>query len=187
MKKYYIHPKAIVETKKIGEGTKIWAFSHILPGASIGENVNIAEHCFIENDVIIGNDVTLKCGVFVWDGVVIEDNVFLGPGATLTNDLYPRSKNVNYVQKKTILKKGCSIGANATVLAGLKIGQYAMIGAGAVVTKDVPDFAIVYGNPANIQGFICVCGRKMNFKKNKYKCFCQREYRIKNSQVERLR
>jgi acetyltransferase-like isoleucine patch superfamily enzyme len=187
MEKYYIHPKAIVETKKIGEGTKIWAFSHILPGTSIGKSVNIAEHCFVENNVKIGNDVTIKCGVFIWDGIIIEDHVMLGPSATLTNDLYPRSKNVNYKQLNTIFKKGCSIGANATILAGVKIGEYSMVGAGAVVTKDIPDFAIVYGNPASIKDYICVCGNKMIFNKNdKYSCQCGKTYKKNDYQVEPL-
>ncbi len=150
MRKYFVHKKALVETKKIGSNSKIWAFVHILPGATIGKNCNICDHCFIENNVKIGNNVTIKNGVYLWDGMNIEDNVFIGPGACFTNDLYPRSKNKNYQQKKTLLKKGCSIGANATILPGITIGQNAMIGAGSVVTKNVPDFALVYGNPARI-------------------------------------
>jgi acetyltransferase-like isoleucine patch superfamily enzyme len=154
MKKYFKHQTAIVDSKNIGEESRIWAFVHILPGAKIGKNANICDHCFIENKVVIGDNVTIKSGVYLWDGITIEDNVFIGPAAVFTNDKYPRSKNKNYRQLKTILKKGCSIGANATILPGLTIGRYAMVGAGSVVTQNVPDFAIVYGNPAVLKGYI---------------------------------
>lgn len=158
---YKIHPTAIVNTKNIGEGTRIWAFVHILDKVIIGKNANICDHCFIENNVVIGNDVTIKCGVYLWDGITIEDNVFIGPSASFANDQYPRSKNTNYIQKKTLLKQGCSIGSNATILPGITIGKYAMIGAGAVVTKDVPDYALVYGNPAKICGQVDISGKKI--------------------------
>lgn len=151
-KKYFIHEKAIVKTKNIGEGTKIWAFCNILKGAKIGKNCNISDGCFIEENVVIGDNVTIKNGVYLWEGVKVEDSVFIGPGAVFTNDKYPRSKNTKYQQKKILIKKGCSIGANATILPGITIGEYAMIGAGAVVTKNVADFALVYGNPAKIMG-----------------------------------
>lgn len=154
MKKVFIHRNALVESKDIGEGTRIWAFVHILKGAQIGKNANICDHCFIESNVIIGDNVTIKSGVYVWDGITIEDSVFIGPAAVFTNDKYPRSKNKKYRQLKTLLKRGCSIGANATILPGLTIGRRAIVGAGAVVTKSVPDFAIVYGNPAIIHGTI---------------------------------
>lgn len=176
MNSYYIHPQAIVETSSIGKDSKIWAFTHILPKAVIGKNVVIADHCFIENDVLIGNSVTIKCGVFLWDGLRIEDDVFLGPGACFTNDKYPRSKNTNYKQEKTVLRKGCTIGANATVIAGMEIGRYALVGAGAVVTKNVPDFALVFGNPAIVHGYVCVCGNKLIFQDSKASCSCGREY-----------
>lgn len=132
---------------QIPESTKIWQFCVILPKAQIGENCNICAHVLVENDVIIGNNVTLKSGVQVWDGVQIEDNVFVGPNVTFTNDLFPRSKH--YVEcVKTILKKGCSIGANSTLIAGITIGENAMIGAGSVVTKDIPANEVWFGNPA---------------------------------------
>lgn len=158
--KYQIHKDALVESNRIGNGVRIWAYTHILKGAVIGKNANICDHCFIENEVIIGDDVTIKCGVYLWDGIIIENNVFIGPAVAFANDSYPRSKNVNYVQEKTILKEGCSIGSNATILPGITIGKYAMIGAGSVVTRDVPDYALVYGNPAQIHGKVDKFGKK---------------------------
>lgn len=150
--KYFIHEKAIVKSKNIGEGTRIWAFCNILEGTRIGKNCNICDGCFIEGKVVIGDNVTIKNGVYLWDGIIVEDDIFIGPNATLTNDKFPRSKNTNYKREQTLFKKGCSIGANATILPGITIGQYAMVGAGAVVTKDVPDFTLVYGNPARVIG-----------------------------------
>lgn len=178
---FFIHPKAIVETKNIGKKTTIWAFTHILPKAKIGKNVNIAEHCFIENEVIIGDNCTIKCGVSLWDGIILEDNVFIGPSATFTNDLYPRSKNKDFTKKTTLLKQGCSIGANTTILAGVTIGKYAMVGAGSVVTNDVYDFTLVYGHPAKIQGYVCQCGHTLKIKIDKAECtFCGNRYTIIN-------
>ena len=158
---YKIHPTAIVDTKKIGEDTRIWAYVHILEGATIGANVNVCDYCFIENEVSIGDDVTIKCGVYLWDGITVENNVFIGPSVTFANDRFPRSKNTNYKQEKTLLKEGCSIGSNATILPGITVGKCAMIGAGSVVTKDVPDFALVYGNPAQEHGQVDKCGMKV--------------------------
>ena len=151
---YFTHSHAIVETANIGKNTRIWAFAHILPGAAIGEDCNVCDQTFIENDVIVGNRVTIKCGVQLWDGITLEDDVFIGPNATFTNDPFPRSKHYPKQFTRTIIHKGASIGANATILPGLNIGQYAMIGAGTVVTKDVPPFAIVVGNPARIIGYV---------------------------------
>jgi len=153
MKPFFMHPNAIVETEKVGKNTRIWAFAHILPGAVIGEDCNICDQTFIENDVVVGNRVTIKCGVQLWDGITVEDNVFIGPNATFTNDIFPRSKQYPDQFTRTMLRKGASIGANATILPGLVIGQYAMVGAGTVVTKDVPPYAIVVGNPAKIIGY----------------------------------
>jgi UDP-2-acetamido-3-amino-2,3-dideoxy-glucuronate N-acetyltransferase len=153
MSDFWAHPNALVETNRIGKGTRIWAFAHILPGAVIGKDCNICDQSFIENDVVIGDRVTIKCGVQLWDGLTLEDDVFVGPNATFTNDSFPRSKQYPQTFDRTLLCKGVSIGANATLLPGLTIGQYAMVGAGAVVTKDVPPFAIVVGNPAQISGY----------------------------------
>lgn len=148
LNKPFIHKSSDVQTMSIGPETKVWQFCVILPGAKIGSNCNINSHCFIENDVVIGNNVTIKCGVQLWDGIIIEDGVFIGPNATFTNDKYPKSKNVNFELQKTLIKKGASIGANATILCGITIGEGAMIGAGSVVTKDVPAGEIWFGNPA---------------------------------------
>jgi UDP-2-acetamido-3-amino-2,3-dideoxy-glucuronate N-acetyltransferase len=149
-KDYFIHDLASVETVNIGSGTRIWAFAHILAGAMIGQDVNICDHTFIENDVRVGNRVTIKCGVYLWDGIILEDDVFVGPNATFTNDRYPRSKHYPDKFLETLVKTGASIGANATILPGITIGEYAMVGAGAVVTKDVPPRVLVVGNPARI-------------------------------------
>jgi UDP-2-acetamido-3-amino-2,3-dideoxy-glucuronate N-acetyltransferase len=156
MKSYYKHPAALVESDQIGAETRIWAYVHILPKAVIGDECNICDHVFIENDVVIGNRVTIKCGVQLWDGIRVEDDVFIGPNATFTNDRAPRSKQYPAEYPRTLLRQGSSIGANATILPGITIGQNAMIGAGAVVTRDVPPFAIVTGNPARISGYVNV-------------------------------
>lgn len=148
------HSHALVESDKIGTNTRVWAFAHVLPGAVIGEECNICDNVFIENDVTIGDRVTIKCGVQIWDGITIEDDVFIGPNATFTNDLYPRSKQYPEEFVRTIVRRGASIGANATILAGIVIGKNALIGAGAVVTRDVPPNAIVVGNPARIHGYV---------------------------------
>lgn len=149
---FFIHPLSDVNTKKIGENTRIWQYSVILEHATIGKNCNICAHTLIENDVVIGNNVTIKSGVFLWDGIIIDDDVFIGPNATFTNDKKPKSKHYPENFLSTLIERGSSIGANATILPGLKIGQYSLVGAGAVVTKDVPAFSIVAGNPAKVIG-----------------------------------
>jgi len=151
---FYQHPNSLVETDTIGEGTRVWAFAHVLPGAVIGADCNICDHVFIENDVIIGDRVTVKCGVQIWDGLRIADDVFIGPNATFTNDLFPRSRQYPEKFAQTVIQSGASIGANATILAGNTIGKNAMVGAGSVVTKNVPPNAIVVGNPARIAGYV---------------------------------
>ena len=150
----FIHQLADVAPCQIGEGTKVWQFVVILKGAIIGTECNICAHTLIESDVIIGNNVTVKSGVYIWDGTRIADDVFIGPNATLTNDLMPRSKQYPDTFSGITFKKGASIGANATLLPGITIGEHAMVGAGAVVTKDVPDYAVVVGNPAKIIRYI---------------------------------
>jgi len=151
---FFKHEQAIVESSEIGEGTRIWAWAHILPNVTIGRGCNICDHTFIEGGVTLGDNVTVKCGVYLWEGITVEDDVFIGPAAVFSNDRYPRSGNRNYKQEKTILRRGCSIGAGAVLCPGVEIGEYAMVGAGAVVTRDVPPHALVVGNPARILRYI---------------------------------
>lgn len=159
---FFVHPQAIVETADIGSGTRIWAFSHVMKNVRLGADCNVGEHCYLESGVVIGNDVVIKNGVAVWVGVTVEDRAFLGPNCVFTNDIYPRSKVVN-ARVQTIVREGASIGANATILCGHEIGRYSLIGAGSVVTHDVPDFALVTGNPAQLRGYVCRCGEKLLF------------------------
>lgn len=154
-----IHPDARVASAHIGEGTTIWQFAVVLAGARIGAGCNINAHVFVENDVVVGDRVTVKSGVQLWDGLHVEDDVFIGPNATFTNDLLPRSKRYPERFATTVLKKGCSIGANATLVAGITVGAYAMIGAGSVVTRDVGAFELWYGNPARRRGRVDAAGR----------------------------
>ncbi|MBH3412031.1 WxcM-like domain-containing protein [Pseudomonas putida] len=151
---FFVHSHALCESENIGQDTRVWAFAHILPGATLGSECNVCDNVFIENDVVIGDRVTLKCGVQVWDGITIEDDVFIGPNATFTNDIFPRSKVYPQTFARTIIRKGASLGANCTILPGLTIGINAMIGAGAVVTRSIPPNAIVVGNPAKIIGYV---------------------------------
>lgn len=151
---YYVHPQGLCESQEIGENTRIWAFAHVLPGARIGADCNICDQVFIENDVVLGNRVTVKCGVQLWDGLRVADDVFIGPNATFTNDRFPRSKQYPEAFAPTRIERSASIGANATILPGITIGQSAMVGAGAVVTRSVPPHAIVVGNPARIVGYV---------------------------------
>ncbi|MDX9839269.1 MAG: WxcM-like domain-containing protein [Azoarcus sp.] len=151
---HFVHALGCCESTQVGKGTRIWAFAHVLPNAAIGDDCNICDHVFVENDVIIGSRVTVKCGVQLWDGLRIEDDVFIGPNATFSNDRFPRSKQYPEEFSRTTVARGASIGANATILPGLNIGQYSMVGAGAVVTRSVPPYAIVTGNPARITGYI---------------------------------
>lgn len=149
-----IHALADVRSENIGPATRIWQFSIVFEGAAIGSNCNICAHTLIESDVVIGNNVTIKSGVFLWDGTRIEDDVFLGPNATFTNDPLPRSKVYPETFTGITIMTGASIGANATLLPGITVGRYAMVGAGAVVTKNVPDRAVVIGNPAKIIRYV---------------------------------
>ena len=145
----FIHPRALVESDRIGAGTRIWAFAHVMPGATIGRDCNVCDHTYIEGDVVIGDRVTVKSGVYLWDGLRIEDDVFLGPQATFTNDPFPRSRQP-FELRTTTVHRGASIGAGAVILPGLSIGEGAMVGAGAVLTSDAPAFAVMVGNPARV-------------------------------------
>lgn len=184
---FYKHPEALVESQHIGDATRIWAFAHVLPGAQVGSDCNICDHVFIENDVVIGDRVTIKCGVQVWDGVRLEDDTFVGPNATFTNDKFPRSKQYPEKFKETIVRKGASIGANATILSGIVIGQNAMVGAGAVVTKDVPSNAIVVGNPARITGYVTGSDvKKVSLSASKERVLSLQEVGIPGVEICRL-
>ncbi|UHA71662.1 acyltransferase [Paenibacillus sp. 481] len=176
--KYYKHPQSLVETDNIGANSRVWAFAHILPGAVLGENCNVNDHTFIENDVVLGDNVTVKSGVYIWDGVRIKDNVFIGPNVTFTNDLRPRSKQYPDQFLETIVEEWASIGANSTIIAGITIGKYAMIGAGSVVTKNVPNNTLWFGNPAKFVSYICNCGEKLSSDLVCSKC--NKEYEHKN-------
>ncbi len=171
------HDKALVESDSIGEGTRIWAFAHVLPGAIIGSDCNVGDHCFIENKAVIGSRVTIKNGVSIWDYVTIEDDCFVGPNAVFTNDLFPISRQGSDALEKTHVKKGACIGANAVIVCGNTIGQYVMIGAGSVVTQDIPDYALVYGNPARIHAYLCQCRQKLTFSQQQAQCECGLKYK----------
>jgi acetyltransferase-like isoleucine patch superfamily enzyme len=158
--KPFIHPSAIVETASIGNGTRVWAFAHVLAGAVIGDDCNVCDHCFIESDVVLGNRVTVKCGIYLWNGTIVEDDAFLGPAVVFTNDLRPRSKHYK-TAVQTLIRKGASLGAGTNVLAGVTIGAHAMTGIGSVVTRDVPAYALVYGNPARFRAWIDEDGRDL--------------------------
>ena len=161
-----IHNLADVKSTKIGINTYIWQYAVVLENAVIGSNCNINCHTFIENDVIIGNNVTIKSGVFLWDGIKIEDNVFVGPNVTFTNDKFPRSKQYPNEFLKTVINRNATIGAGSIILGGINIGEYSLIAAGAIVTKDIPARALVVGNPARIVGWVNEDGTKMNQFKN---------------------
>jgi UDP-2-acetamido-3-amino-2,3-dideoxy-glucuronate N-acetyltransferase len=162
---YFVHPSSYVEDgAEIGAGTKIWHFCHVMPRARIGKGCNIGQNVFIASDTRIGDNVKIQNNVSVYTGVIIEDDVFLGPSMVFTNVVNPRShvlRRDEYLA--TRVKKGATIGANATVVCGVTLGRYAFVGAGAVVTRDVPDYALVYGAPARIQGWMCQCGVRLDF------------------------
>ncbi len=168
--KCFIHPSAIVESTRIGSGTNIWAFVHIMSEAIIGNSCNVGDHGFVETGAVIGDNVTIKNHVCVWEGITIEDDVFVGPYVAFTNDLYPRSARMPELRnrpvhekewlQKTVVQRGCSIGANATILAGVCLGHYSMIAAGSVITRDVEPFALMIGSPARKVGYVCRCGER---------------------------
>jgi len=178
--KFFKHPQALVNPKaKIGQGTRVWAFANILAGASVGNNCNICDGCYIESKARIGNHVTLKNGVCVFDGITLGDDVFIGAHTCFINDRYPRSNRKDaWTLEPTLIKKGATIGANATILCGVTIGEYAVVGAGAVVTRDVTSLTIVTGNPAKVHGFVCCCGRPLG---KTLRCSCGLKYKLDKS------
>jgi acetyltransferase-like isoleucine patch superfamily enzyme len=172
MTQVFIHSSAIVETTQIGEGTRIWAFTHVMREVTIGADCNIGDHCFIEAGATVGNQVTIKNGNMVWEGVHLEDGVFVGPLVVFTNDLYPRSPRLPQVQnryanrdwlKPTLIKEGASLGAGSVILAGITIGEFGMVGAGSIVNRSLPPYALAVGSPARRRGWVCQCGQRLVF------------------------
>jgi acetyltransferase-like isoleucine patch superfamily enzyme len=161
----FVHPQGINDAEEVGEGTRIWAFAHVMKGARLGKGCNVGESCFVEGGAVVGNHVTIKNGVAIWDLVTIEDHVFVGPYAVFTNDKIPRSHPDFRTGPKgwepTLVRMGATIGANATIVCGVTLGSWSFVAAGAVVTRDVPDFAMVAGNPAHQIGWACKCGRRL--------------------------
>lgn len=191
---FFQHAAALVESAAIGKGTRIWAFAHVLKGARVGRDCNIGDHCFVEGGARIGNSVTVKNGVAIWEGVVVRDNAFIGPFAVFTNDLAPRSPRFpgaarRYESKswlsRTVVGQGASIGANATILCGLRIGNFAMIAAGAVVTHDVPAYALMMGVPARQAGWVCQCGTRLAADGSGVACctICNMRYRVRGRRL----
>jgi UDP-2-acetamido-3-amino-2,3-dideoxy-glucuronate N-acetyltransferase len=176
---YFVHPTALVdEGAEIGQGTKIWHFTHIMSGARIGGNCIIGQNVFIGSGAILGNSIKVQNNVSIFDGVILEDDVFCGPSMVFTNVFNPRSFISRKKEfRKTLVKRGATIGANVTIVCGNTIGLYAFIGAGSVVTKDVPDYALVYGNPGKVKGWVCQCAEEITFRSEKAVCrVCGKEY-----------
>ena len=189
----YAHPQAIVEATDVGTGTRVWAFAHVLAGARVGRDCNVGDHCFIESGVRVGDNVTIKNGVMLWDGVTVENDVFIGPGVVFTNDPTPRSPRFARVAARyrsrdwirtTIVERGASLGANATILCGLRIGRFAMIGAGAIVTRDVPPHALAVGAPARVCGHVCECGVRLKVSRGAARCAdCGLVFRLRRGRL----
>jgi UDP-2-acetamido-3-amino-2,3-dideoxy-glucuronate N-acetyltransferase len=173
----YVHPRGLCESDRVGPRTRIWAFAHVLPGAEVGADCNVGDHAFIEGGARLGDRVTVKNAVLVWDRVTVEDEVFLGPNMVFTNDLAPRVgfRKAPEELVPTLVRRGATIGANATVVCGVTIGRHAFVAAGAVVVDDVADHALVAGNPARRIGWVCACGRRIG---EPLACSCGRSYRI---------
>jgi acetyltransferase-like isoleucine patch superfamily enzyme len=168
----FVHPTALVASRSIGAGTRVWAFSNVLEGAVVGADCNIGDHCFVEGGAVVGDGVTIKNGTSVWEGVTLEDGAFVGPAVRFTNDLWPRSPRLPEAATRyagrdwlvpTRVGRGASLGAGAVIVCGVEIGEFALVAAGAVVTRDVPPFALVAGNPARTRGWVCRCGARLVF------------------------
>ena len=182
----YVHPTGINESTLVGAGTRIWAYAHILFGARVGKDCNIGDHAFVEGGAELGNGVTVKNSVAIWEGVVLEDYVFVGPNVSFTNDRFPRSPRNPVVSSRyddkgwlesTRVRVGASLGANATIVCGLTVGRYSTVAAGAVVTRDVPDFSLVMGVPGRVVGHVCMCGMRLSCSQNPICTVCGRQYR----------
>lgn len=185
MANFYAHPQALVESEDIGAETRVWAFAHVMKGARIGAKCNLGDHAFIEAGAVLGDNVTVKNGVSIWDGVTAENNVFIGPNVVFTNDRNPRAevKKTKSQFLATRIREGASLGANATVVCGITVGRYAFAGGGAVLTRDVPDHAIVVGNPAHQIGYMCECGERLS---SELTCSCGLNYAKENGRVVRV-
>jgi acetyltransferase-like isoleucine patch superfamily enzyme len=167
----YFHPTALIESACVGSGTRVWAFAHVMAGARVGDNCNLGDHTFVESGAVVGSNVTLKNNVCVWNGITLDDDVFVGPNVAFTNDRFPRSPRMPQVRdryagperwlERTVVERGATIGANATVLPGIRLGRYSLIAAGALVTADVPPFALMVGSPARQVADVCRCGQKL--------------------------
>jgi len=186
-KKFFAHQTAVIDRgAKIGKGTKIWHFSHIMNGAQVGTNCNLGQNVFVGKGARIGNNVKIQNNVSLYEGVILEDYVFCGPSVTFTNVLKPRSKfpvKGNY--QKTIIKRGATLGANASIVCTIEIGEHAFIGAGSVVTKDIPAYALFFGNPARFNGWICECGNKLTTRNKRVSCsFCKKTYLEDNNSLK---
>jgi UDP-2-acetamido-3-amino-2,3-dideoxy-glucuronate N-acetyltransferase len=185
---FFVHPHALVETADIGPNTRVWAFAHVMKGVRIGADCNIGDHAFLESGVVIGNNVTVKNGVAIWDRVTVEDNVFLGPNCVLTNDRNPRAyiKKSGFDLTPTLIHSNATVGANATIVCGVTLGHYSFVGAGAVVIRSAPDFALVVGNPGRQRGWMCVCAETLPLPasaplNSRVRCpSCGRSYRLES-------
>ncbi|MBA7494027.1 UDP-2-acetamido-3-amino-2,3-dideoxy-D-glucuronate N-acetyltransferase [subsurface metagenome] len=186
-KNYFVHPSSFIDDDvQIGEGTKIWHFCHIMSGARIGKNCKLGQNVFIDRDVKVGDGVKIENNVSVYRGMTLEDYVFCGPSMVFTNVINPRSAYPRDIKqyRKTLVKKGATIGANATIICGVTLGRSTFVGAGAVVTEDVPGYALVYGNPAKIKGWMCECGKRLEFRDEQARCDeCGKEYKKKGETV----
>ncbi len=179
-KNYFAHPTAIIdEPVEIGDRTQVWHFCHIMSGAKIGLNCILGQNVFIGKEVILGNNIKVQNNVSIFDGVTLEDDVFCGPSMVFTNVFNPRSFISRKKEfRKTLVKRGATIGANATVVCGYTVGKYALVGAGTVVTRDIPDYGLVYGNPGRVKGWVCQCAVQISFQEGRAKCgACGKEYR----------
>jgi UDP-2-acetamido-3-amino-2,3-dideoxy-glucuronate N-acetyltransferase len=171
----FVHPQALCESEQVGDGTRVWAFAHVMAGAVVGAGCNVGGGAFVESGAVVGDRVTIKNNVLLWDKVTVEDDVFIGPNAVFTNDMSPRAAFKKPADEflPTLVRRGASVGANATIVCGTTIGEGAFVGAGSVVTRDVPSYAMVAGNPARRIGWICACGERLG---DDLHCTCGRSY-----------